>query len=267
MKNKISRSLIALSTLVGLALSGSAFAATTQKSQGQRGMPPQGQFQEGGFRGDMKQMPGIFGTVSAINGTNITLIDKGFGTSSVSKTYTVDASNATVEKDRATSTFSSISVGNTIMVQGTVSGTSVIATKINLDNGRIGGDKNGPEKEMNRKDASSTKMIEGNGQPVIGGTVTVVSGTTITITNKSNTNYTIDASNVIVMKGNSTSSVSNIIVGDSVLVQGTINGTSVVATTITDQSTAGANKKTDNKSSIGGFWGGIGNFFAKLFGF
>ena len=55
-------------------------------------------------------MPGVFGTVSAINGTTLTLTSKDFGgpqganTSASAKTYTVDASNATVFKSGATST-------------------------------------------------------------------------------------------------------------------------------------------------------------------
>lgn len=267
MKNKILASVVALSAVVGLAFAGSVSAAVAPQNWGGQRGAGQGQF----TKGARPEMPGVFGTVSTISGTTLTVTSKGFGSSTVATTYTVDASNATVMDKGATSTLSSIAVGNSIMVSGTVSGTSVTATKINVGMGNIGfggagmGGRNASS-TANRipRNASSTNMMVGNGQPIIGGTVSAISGTTITITNKGNITYTIDASSATVTKGNSSSSVSNIAVGDSVLVQGTINGTSVTATTITDQAPA---KATNSKPSIGGFFGGIGNFFSKLFGF
>ena len=83
--------------------------------------------------------PGVTGTVSAISGTTLTVTSKkmergmnkaGTSTPAASVTYTVDASNATVTKNNTTSTLSAIAVGDTIMVQGTVSGTNVTATTI-----------------------------------------------------------------------------------------------------------------------------------------
>ena len=272
MKNKIITSAIVLSALVGLSLAGSTFAATTQVNPGQRGFGGSGQFQ-GGTR---PQMPGVFGTVSAINGTTLTVASKGFSPNTATTTYSVDASNATVMVNGATSTLSAIAVGNTVMVSGTVSGTSVTATKINVGGMDLGrGNGQNPKQDFNSRNASSTlqrknassSLPEGNGQPIIGGTVSAISGTSITITNKSNTSYTIDASSATVTKGSSTSAVSNIAVGDSILVQGTINGTSVTATTITDQGAVSADNSSSTKPAQESFLGGIGNFFAKLFGF
>jgi hypothetical protein len=262
MKNRISAGLIAISAIVGLAFAGSTFAAATPINSGQRGLSEQGQFQ-----GRMQQRPGVFGTVSAINGTNITVTSKGFGTSSVSKTFSVDVSNAIVMDKGATSTISAVAVGNQVSVQGTINGISVIATKINLGMSFGRGDGQNPGKGAGGRFASSSNMIEGNGQPIIGGTVSAINGATITITNKSNVSYTVDASSATITKGNIASSVSSVIIGDNILVQGTINGTSVTATTVTDQGAIDGNKKADSKPSIGGFFGGIGNFFAKLFGF
>lgn len=266
MKNKVLTSLIMFSALIGFCVAGTSFAATAPQGNldGQINSPGQGQFQ-----GRMQQKPGVFGTVSAINGTNITVTSKGFGTSSVSKTYSVDASNATVSDKGVASTLSAIIVGSSISVQGTVNGTSVIATKIDIGMGFGIGRDNGqnPGKGMGGKFASSTNVIQGNGQPIIGGTVSAISGTTITITNKSNVSYTIDASSATITKGNVSSSVSNVVVGDNILAQGTINGTSVTATTVTDQGSVSANKTANIKPSFGSFFGGIGNFFAKLFGF
>ena len=78
--------------------------------------------------------PAAMGIVSAVNGNSITLTGKN-GT-----TYTVDATNAAITKftpgasgakgTSATITISQIQSGDTLVVQGTVSGNSVTATKI-----------------------------------------------------------------------------------------------------------------------------------------
>ena len=88
--------------------------------------------------------PGVAGKVTAVNGTTITISGRAIGsgmmgapgssgkpaTPPAAVTYTVDASGATVKKDNATSTVSSIAVGDTIFAQGTVSGTNVTAVSI-----------------------------------------------------------------------------------------------------------------------------------------
>ena len=74
---------------------------------------------------------GVFGTVTAVDGTTIT-VDGRQGTTTASTTYSVDASNAKVIEGPATSTasISDISVGDRVVVQGTVTGTSIAATTI-----------------------------------------------------------------------------------------------------------------------------------------
>jgi len=198
-----------------------------------------------------QRAPGVRGTVTAISGDTITVSSKGFGQSATTTTYTVDATNATVTKSGAASSVSAIAVGDTIMVQGTVSGTSVTATKIN--DGVMAGGKSGSN--------GSTAIPAGNGQPIIGGTVTAVNGDTITITNKGNTSYTIDVTNATITKDGTASNASSIAVGDTVLAQGTVNGTSVTAVSLTDSaSTTGSSSTTHT-----GFFGMIGAFFSKLF--
>jgi hypothetical protein len=75
--------------------------------------------------------------------------------------------------------------------------------------------------------------------PGVMGTVSAVSGNTITVAGKDNTSYTVDATNAKILKGvegaaPTTGSVSDIKVGDTVGVRGTVTGTSVAATEITD---------------------------------
>jgi hypothetical protein len=103
---------IFIASLSVLFTAGAAFAQSS---------PPSGGYGHNGSGG----FSGIFGQVTAINGTTITITD-----SRNSSTYTVDASNATVTKNGAASSVSAIAVGDTIVVQGTTSGDSVTATSI-----------------------------------------------------------------------------------------------------------------------------------------
>jgi len=199
-------------------------------------------------------MSGIYGTVTAVSGNTVTVQSKTFtkgSTTSTMTTYTVDASVATIVKNKAASVVSAIAVGDTIMVQGTLTGTSIVAKTI-IDGIVI---KNQPEIDKN-----STTLPIGNGQPIVVGTVTAINGSTVTITNKSNVSYTINVAGATVTKNGDTSTVSNVTVGDTVLAQGTINGTSVTAVSLTDSATASTNV---NKHK--GFFGMIGAFFARFF--
>jgi membrane-bound inhibitor of C-type lysozyme len=78
---------------------------------------------------------GIKGIVDSIDGMTLTIDSIGFttstsGMSTTTITYVVDASGATVMKDNATSTVSAIVSGNTVEVEGSISGSSIVATKI-----------------------------------------------------------------------------------------------------------------------------------------
>jgi len=255
--------------------------------RGQGGMQgrPQGNW---GDRNGVR--PAVFGTVSAINGDSLTVTQGahpafgGFGSSTpamaatATTTYTVDATNATVLKNNATSTVSSISVGDKVAVQGTVNGTNVTATTIRdgfsgMGRGMMGGMRGGGN-------ASSTNAmpspITGNGQPVIAGTIGAINGSSLTITNKSNVSYTVDASNAKIVEGQSVITVSNLAVGDNVIVQGVVNGTSVTASSVIDQKapSAGANNNASStgprgghSGNGGGIFGAIGGFFSHIFGF
>jgi hypothetical protein len=226
------------------------------------------------------RIPGVFGTVSAINGTSLTVTSKTFdrNASTTSPTvYTVDASNAQIYKNSTTTTtIASIATGDTVMVQGTISGTNVAATVIRDG---MGGMMMGGKPGMGRggngtstMDASSTPIITGNGEPVVAGSITAVNGTTITITNASNVTYTVDASNAKIVKNGTTTAITNLATGDNLVVQGTVNGTSVTASSVIDQgvartSTASSTAPHAGGAGIGGLLGSIGGFFKHLFGF
>jgi hypothetical protein len=187
---------------------------------------------------------GIAGTVTAVNGTTITVSGKN-KSDAPTVVYTINAASATVKKDDVASTVSGIAVGDMVRIEGTVSGTTVTATII-VD-GRT----------------PAPSMPQGNGQPIVGGTVTAVSGNTITITNKSNVSYTIDATSATFIKNGAVGTLSSIAVGDSIVAQGTVNGTSVTAVSVTDQGAV----QTSTTPGPKGFFGSVGSFFAHLFGF
>lgn len=168
----------------------------------------------------MRQMgPHVAGTITAISSNMITVSTEARGQTAAT-TYTVDATNATVTKDGAASTLASLAVGDKIFADGTLSGTTLTATKIMNGFGGKGMMGMGPGGQ------------HGRGAGVMG-TVSAVSGNTVTVTNSNGTTYTIDATNAKVTKMVDLN-VSDIKVGDTIGAQGTVSGTSVTASHIMD---------------------------------
>ncbi|MDR3519518.1 MAG: hypothetical protein P4L63_01350 [Candidatus Pacebacteria bacterium] len=271
-------SFIGLAALAVLTMAVPAFAQTTTTPTGG---PNNGAYAGqphawggAGHMGGMKSMmkPSVFGTVSAINGSIITITSThgmrpnttGSTTTSATPTtttYTVDATNATITKSNAAGTISSIVVGDTIMAQGTLTGTNLVATTIRDGvMARTPGASNNGQPGQNQ-----TSPITGNGQPVVAGAVTSLSGNTLTITNKSNVTYTVDVTNAKIIQGQTTITISNIAVGDNVVVQGTVNGNSVTASSVIDQKASTSTTATTPQPK--GFFGAIGSFFSHIFGF
>ncbi len=263
MNKKYVSLVVAVAILLGLVAVTPALAATGQEKtwapgQGQtRGI---GNMMGKGRQGTPKLA--VIGTVSTINGNTFTVnsMRRGLGGATTTTAYSVDATNATIMKNNATSSLSSVAVGDTVLVQGTISGTNVTATTIRDAVMPIGNRGKG----MGGKGTASSSpisQIQGNGQPVVAGKVSTVSGSTISITtNNGNITYSVDASSATITSGGKASSVSSIVAGDTVIVQGAVNGTSITASTVIDQT------KPANPSHPG-FFGSIGNFFSHLFGF
>ncbi|HVY67811.1 MAG TPA: DUF5666 domain-containing protein [Patescibacteria group bacterium] len=165
--------------------------------------------------------PAASGTVTAVSGSTLTVKDGRSGT-----VYAVDASGAIIEKfskpaatagqaakpAATTIAVADIAVGDSVMVQGTVAGTSITATKI------VDG-----------------MMMRGGlkGQFGTAGTVAAVSGNTITLTGKDGATYTVDAASAAVKKIASIA-VSDIQPGDTLMVQGQTSGNNITAKNITD---------------------------------
>ncbi|MGH7175384.1 MAG: DUF5666 domain-containing protein [Minisyncoccia bacterium] len=207
----------------------------------------------------------VVGTVSAVSGDTLTVTSRGFGRNATSTSYTVDASGATVTKAGTSSPISSIAIGDLVMIQGSVNGTNVTATTIRdgIPPG-MPGRVHGPNPRAEQH-ASSTPLIMGNGEPVVGGNVSVINGSTLTVTTKAGVVYTVDATSATISKhGVTNATISNVSVGDSVIVQGVVNGTSVTASAVIDQ---GVPINTATSSPAHRFFGALGGFFSHVFGF
>jgi len=91
----------------------------------------QGQGRPGNMASSSMVRQGLMGTVTAVSGNTISLSGRqGFGTSTTVTNYSVDATNATIRNRNASSTVSSINVGDRIFVQGKITGTNVVANII-----------------------------------------------------------------------------------------------------------------------------------------
>ena len=203
--------------------------------------------QGGQGQGDSDRMnPAVVGKVSAISGNMLTVISRQ-GMGNTATTFTVDATNAKLLRGNTAITLSDIAVGDNIAVQGTITGTNVVATTIR--DGKVG---NGNKSDNNK----ALLQIQGNGQPIIAGTVSAINGSTLTVAN-ANVSYMVDATNAKIVQGKNTILLSGVKTGDSVIVQGTVNGVSVIASTIIDS----------NATTHPGFFSSIGQWFRHLFGF
>ncbi len=67
------------------------------------------------------------------------------------------------------------------------------------------------------------------------GKVTAINGNTITVNSKNNTMYTIDATTAQVVKNRNTIiTLSDVKIGDTIMAKGTVDGTTVTASSIFD---------------------------------
>ncbi|HEV7121770.1 MAG TPA: DUF5666 domain-containing protein [Candidatus Paceibacterota bacterium] len=204
--------------LAGLMLAGSAVtgAAVLANAAGTTGMTAPTESQAAAH-----PKPVAAGKVTAINGTTLTIVSQKAGAAGT--TYTVDAANATVSKRAKPATagtaptetavaLSTIAIGDRVAVQGTRSGTTITATAIETG-GMFGG--------------------HGSFGHGVHGTVSAVNGTTLMVTGQNGTSYSVDASGATASK-RQTMSLSDITVGDTVNVDGTVTGNSITAKQILD---------------------------------
>lgn len=203
---------------------------------------------------------GVYGSVTAVSGSTISVRD-----SRTNVIYSVDTTNAKIDKNRVTIAVSGIMVGDMVLVEGKTTGTAVVATSVH-DGVLVKG--SADWKDNKEKDDKNNQMMfpEGNGQPIVGGTVSAVNASQVTITNKSNVSYIIDVINAKITKAGKVATKTDIVVGDTILAQGTINGTTVAAVSVIDQGVISIDGSHENNGKKVGFFRRIGNFFSRMFG-
>lgn len=99
---------------------------------------------------------GLIGKITGISGETITMNSK-FGTSTKEAEFTVDASDAQIMIDHATSTISSLAVDDMILVSGKIDGTSVEAKIIRK--GDFKKDQIGPAPEATSTTSTSPERL------------------------------------------------------------------------------------------------------------
>ncbi len=115
--------------------------------------------------------------------------------------------------------------------------------------------------------ATTTKpvLFTGTGQPVVGGTVTAVTGNTLTVVTATGVTYTVNAASSTVIKGHATTTASTIAIGSKVIVQGTVNGSSITATSVIASNATTTSPAPGTKHGWG--FGSFKLFLHNLFGF
>lgn len=218
--------LVALVASIGIGFAGVSAAQTASTTAGQAGQNVM--FKMRGMHGLSAQAgekPGVVGKVTAVNGTTIT-VESMNPMDDTTTIYSIDAASAKVltHTDGAGPTETSLAavvVGDMVAVRGTVSGTHVTATEI-IDGLPA-------QAGVRGKGAMFIKKMG----PGVQGTVTAVSGNTVTLTGADGKTYAVDASDATIAKM-ITITVGQIAVGDTLGVHGTVSGTNVEAKHIMD---------------------------------
>jgi len=216
---------------------------------------------------------GITGTVTAVTASSITVDGKHASTTGV---FTVDVTGAKFFKNSATTTLSSILVGDTVFVEGRVSGSSATAVAVYdgklplaLQKAQIMREEKKDDWREKREDRIADHV---RGSAILG-IVTNINGNILIVdgkmgTSTATTTYTVDATNSKIFKDKATTTISAILTGDRVLVEGSISGTNVTANYIFEGKLP-LNGKAINafleEPVRGKFIEKINNFFKKFF--
>lgn len=165
------------------------------------------------------------GVVTAKTDTTLTIVN------STNVAYTVTLASDSqiwINKTKQT-TLSGFVVGDNVMIQGTLTGSTISAKKVMAMHLPVG---------------------------TIIGKITAVNGTTLTVLGTDNKTYTVLASSATIKASGSSkvSQIANLSVGDEVIVKGDLSGTTLTASAITEEKLKG------------GFFHRFGIFFRGIFG-
>jgi len=165
---------------------------------------------------------GIFGTITSISGNTLTVQGK----NNSSTVYTVDATGAKVVINGQASSLSGLAVGNQIAVRGKSTGTNQISAQSIM--------KGMPPIV---KGAPRLNGIMHGGAVV--GSITAISGNSLTVQGKNGTVYTVDATSAAVKVNGQASTLSALAVGDQISARGTQNGTNQITAQTISKGTMG----------------------------
>jgi len=229
---------IAVAAVVGVnaVTSGSSASTTTSAAAGPgaNGRGPGGQ--------------GAAGTISSINGSSISL------TATNGKKTTVVTSGSTAVDEALSGSLTDVKVGDHVAVMGSTSGTTVIAQQItdsgtktlpgppggangqqsgppSGSSGQQGGPPSGSSGRQGGPPSGASSPGAGGGRPTVG-TVESTDGSTVTVKTSSGSTVTVTTSSstkVMVIK---TGALSDLKVGDRIVVSGTTSDGTITATTI-----------------------------------
>jgi hypothetical protein len=201
---------------------------------------------------------GTFGTISAIDGSTLTVTDR------ANQATKVVTNSKTVVRTTAEAEVGDIAPGDRVVVTGPTSGSTIAATRVvdmgdDTSGGPFGGGigqggGNTPNGQFRPGNGEGTPPNRGDGFANRGdfalGTVTKVSGTTITIKTDDGSSTTVTTSSSTTITKTRTSSVKALRVGQSVVVRGTTSSDGTV--------TASMISDGDNRFGDGGPFGGFG---------
>ncbi len=220
--------------------------------------PGSGAGQGEGFRRNFAGGGGV-GTIASINGANLTLKNGG------GKTTKVVTSSKTSVTTTSSGTVGDVEVGDTVTVIGTGASPAITATRV-MDEGKVSADagNNGPGGFAPPGGGEGRFRPGANGQPPSGGgpdqrqfpgggqfpgadgataftrgTVASVGDGTFTVTSMDGTAVTVTTSSSTTVSVTRSASVSDLKVGDQVVVRGKRSNGTITATSIREGSLAG----------------------------
>lgn len=201
--------LVVIPALAGLMILGGAVAGYAQLSSANEGGAGIGFMR--GMMGGRDEGHGIHGTITAINGSTLTVDVDGTA-------YTVNVDGAEfhtfADGEVSDATQGDLAVGDSIGVRGEVDGTTVEADHV-MEGDMKFGDRGGMRGEMR------------GGRGVMG-EVTKVDGNTITVEGRNGKTYTVNATEAEVLR-TVEGSVSDIKEGSRIGIHGDVDGTTVTA--------------------------------------
>lgn len=163
---KTKHALFLLAILVSMGVASTSLAAVNAPGQERRGGAEDRNRQAFGQNDERPTTGNPFtrGSVTAINDTTITIssVVRGSdkeGAETETKTYTIDASKAKFYKDGTETTISEITVGDNIVVEGTLDGSTITATKVHEGNLGNGNRANGLDKDDLQNRAKENRSV------------------------------------------------------------------------------------------------------------